>query len=103
MLFVVICEDPTPENGQISQPNTNGVYPEGSTVSFTCDYGYRLSESASSTCNATGVWNPDPPLCLKGTSNLIENMLSYYSFQNHKYSNMLRLLAKQYLYHIRFD
>ena len=57
------------------QSNMNGVYPEGSTVSFICDHGYTLSDSASSTCNARGIWNPNPPSCIEGTSNLIEKYL----------------------------
>ena len=86
-IFVVFCKDPTPENGQIIQSNINEVYLEGSTVSFTCDHGYTLSESVSSTCNGTGLWNPNPPSCIEGTSNLIDkNVCCFY---------LLNLLAKQ--------
>ena len=52
-------------NGEVNPSQSDGVYPEGLTVSFTCDEGYNLDGSESSTC-AQGSWNPEPPVCTEG-------------------------------------
>ena len=60
--FLATCTDPTPQNGQVI-PNNNGVFHEENTVSFTCNYGYKLIGGDSSTCQADGNWHPEPPTC----------------------------------------
>ena len=63
--LLATCADPTPENGQV-KPNSNGVFHEENTVSFSCSYGYNLTGEDSSTCQADGTWRPHPPTCLEG-------------------------------------
>ena len=63
MFFPATCGDPTPVNGQLHPSLADGIYPENTTVSFTCDDGLTLSGNSSSTCDAQGTWNPQPPTC----------------------------------------
>ena len=63
--LLVACRDPTPENGQISPLQPNGVYPENTTVPFVCDPGYNLIGEDSSTCQADETWDPQPPSCIE--------------------------------------
>ena len=65
--IVVNCEDPTPINGEVNPPQSDGLYPEDFTVSFTCDDGYNLDGVESSTCLADGSWSPQPPICIEGS------------------------------------
>ena len=62
--FVVTCTDSTPANGQ-AEPlgQSNGQYLVDITVFFTCDSGYSLEGSASSTCQVSGIWDPTTPTC----------------------------------------
>ena len=67
MIFLTAtCEDPTPQNGQINPLGHNGVYHENNTVFFSCDYGYKLNGTNSSTCQADGTWDPQPAICVPG-------------------------------------
>lgn len=43
--------------------NFRGVYGHGTVVTYTCSPGYRLEGEASHTCDHTGAWSDDPPLC----------------------------------------
>ncbi|KAI8485312.1 hypothetical protein Bbelb_368760 [Branchiostoma belcheri] len=52
-----------PANGQISSPDTNG----GVTVYFACDPGYTLLGSTSATCQSSGRWSDNRPICQIGT------------------------------------
>ena len=50
--------------GDVNPPNYDGIYSEGETVNFTCPYPETLLIGAeSSTCDADGAWNPEPPIC----------------------------------------
>ena len=57
------CGDPTPEFCSVTPSQADGIYSEGTSVTFTCYYGYNLTGAASSTCNSQGSWNPQPPTC----------------------------------------
>ena len=68
-MYLGTCEDPTPVNGAVIASNftiTNGQYPVGIKVSFTCDSGYNMIGSNFSSCSGNGSWNPSPPKCQKG-------------------------------------
>ena len=64
-------------NGQIhsNKPSFNGIYPFGTTLTFSCDSGYVLDTSmggsrASTYCLSTGFWSFYPPKCKKQSKNL---------------------------------
>ena len=68
-IFPEYCENPTPVNGSVNaakSPITSGYYYVGTDVSFSCDSGYNLIGSVSSTCQTNGSWNPSPPKCKQG-------------------------------------
>ena len=68
-IFIEYCEDPTPGNGSVKatkSPITTKYYYVSTTVSFTCDSGYKLNGGVSSTCQTNGLWNPSPPTCKQG-------------------------------------
>ena len=61
-VFVSIakCADISSSPGRSFTTETGGSY----TVSkFTCDNGYTLDGTISSTCDANGDWTPSLPLC----------------------------------------
>ena len=66
IFLTATCENPSPENGQINPLGHNGVYHENNTVSFTCNYGYRINGTNSSICQADGTWEPYPATCIPG-------------------------------------
>ena len=53
-----------PANGQVSLPGGTTV---GQTATYSCNTGYNLVGSSTSTCEATGqdtaAWSEDPPIC----------------------------------------
>ena len=49
-----------PDHGQV---DTSSGTTFGSTAIYTCDTGYSLSGSQTSTCGADGMWIPSKPLC----------------------------------------
>ena len=50
--------------GGVNPSAPGGVYSEGETVHFTCQYPETiLDRSNSSTCGANGAWEPQPPVC----------------------------------------
>ena len=54
------CGDPgTPVNGRRS---ISGLT-EGHTVTYTCNTGYRLSGSATRTCQSNGLWSGSSATC----------------------------------------
>ena len=63
LLLSANCGDPTPDFGSVTPLQADGIYSEGTSVSFTCYYGYNLTGTASSICNSLGSWNPQPPTC----------------------------------------
>ena len=65
-LIVANCTDPTPLYGYVDPFRRDGVYFEGETVNFTCQSAADLVGAESSTCNASGAWNPEPPICEPG-------------------------------------
>ena len=50
----------------------NDAYPINTEVSFTCDYGYFLNGSDSSTCQSTGDWDPQTPTCNKVIKSMLD-------------------------------
>ena len=80
-IFIEYCEDPTPVNGSVKatkSPITTKYYYVSTTVSFTCDSGYKLNGGVSSTCQANGLWNPSPPTCSKQGNEAIKIILPSY-------------------------
>ncbi|XP_064402629.1 uncharacterized protein LOC135348365 isoform X2 [Halichondria panicea] len=55
---IVSCVLPAPPlNGTLL--NTNSHLTEGSIITFQCDPGFSLVGAATTTCNNSGLWNPD--------------------------------------------
>ena len=66
IITAVTCEALSLSNGRLSynKPQaTNGKYPVDTTVSFTCNHGFRKTGSSSSTCQTSGSWNQQTPTC----------------------------------------
>ena len=77
----VTCVAPTITNGQTNQ-SVNGSFPFNATVSFLCNYGYKLDGSDSSTCDIYGEWSPQPARCTQGNKMYrfhIYKMLKFFS------------------------
>ena len=67
--FLKVCESVSLANGEVNynqSPVSNGIYPLNTIASFTCNNGYYLVGSKSSTCHAPNSWNNDIPTCSKG-------------------------------------
>ena len=65
---VVTCAALSLPNGQINYNKpaaNNGGYPVDTTVSFTCNHGYRRTGSASRSCQTSGNWNQQTPSCIQ--------------------------------------
>ncbi len=61
---VVRCNLPgQPINGKIKDYESyNNSLPEGSNITFFCDYGFLLIGENTSTCNSSGEWSTDPAM-----------------------------------------
>jgi len=59
-----------PANGEITScsSGTIGVGYEGDTCNFTCNTGYELtgSDTSTRTCQSDGSWSGNDALCIKG-------------------------------------
>ena len=64
-IIAVTCEDLNLENGKISYNEPPGHFVD-TVASFSCDYGFSLSGSSSSTCENSGSWNHQAPACRQG-------------------------------------
>ena len=67
--FAVICQILILDNGDNNYNGataTNEGYTVDTIVSFTCNYGYTLSGSNSTTCQNSGLWNQETPTCDQG-------------------------------------
>ena len=67
--FSATCRDPMLVNGSFNiteSPILMGYYSVGTNVTFSCDSGFILDGSNSSTCHKNGSWNPSPPTCRQG-------------------------------------
>ena len=65
------CETLSLVNGQIDYTEsalTNGEYPVDTVATFTCDFRYYLSGSESITCQTSGEWNAESPMCKSNNS-----------------------------------
>ena len=63
---IVNCPPLSLENGEVMYNTTqvsNDRLIVGTRASFTCEYGYSLSGSSSSTCNSAGNWNESTQTC----------------------------------------
>ena len=72
-------------NGSVNAtklPIVIGYYSVGTSVTFSCDSGFSLIGSSSSTCDAKGSWNPSPPTCRPGncTSSPVCKYVSYTTY-----------------------
>ena len=66
MYFAVTCENPAPANGMVNPAGlATGRYTVGSTVSFTCNSGYRVNGVETATCQDGGSWSNEPPTCIQ--------------------------------------
>ena len=68
-VFLVLCEEPTLENGHVNTTTSLvafGYYSVGTNVFFTCYSGYKLDGSNFGTCLANGSWNVSYPTCTQG-------------------------------------
>ena len=81
------CPEPTPSNGQI-QPSGSGPYPINTTISFSCNRGYNLDGSDSSTCNIYGIWDPPVPKCKQGNEKYRLGIFLFISIYLSRFSKM---------------
>ena len=59
--IVIDCGSLTnPDNGQVDTSSGTTI---GSTASYSCDTGYKLSDSSLRTCGADGEWTMSEPVC----------------------------------------
>ena len=62
LLYIALCRDLTnPDNGMASMEG-NSV---GDTATYTCNAGYELMGAEMVTCENTGEWSADPPVCTR--------------------------------------
>ena len=67
LFFAATCEDIIPEHGSIDPPPPEGGYPEGVTITFTCDENYFVSTGTTPiTCGADGSWSNPYATCYAG-------------------------------------
>uniref|UniRef100_A0A493TB19 Sushi domain-containing protein n=1 Tax=Anas platyrhynchos platyrhynchos TaxID=8840 RepID=A0A493TB19_ANAPP len=62
---IIRCPPPYIKNGK-SKSAARYIYRAGASVSFTCNPGYTLQGSPTSTCQADSRWSPPLPECKKG-------------------------------------
>ena len=64
----VTCSSLSLSNDEVSYSGSavNGEYPVNTVASFTCNSGYALSGSESSTCETSGTWNEQYQMCNQG-------------------------------------
>ena len=63
---LVTCSALILSDGGISynkSPLNNGGYPVGTVAEFSCNFGYSQSQSNSRTCQLSGMWNQQTPIC----------------------------------------
>ena len=68
-ILVPSCEELNLENGEIDYSESlmpNGRYPVTARANFTCNYGYNLNGSASSSCLDSLNWSEQIPICDQG-------------------------------------
>ena len=55
-------------NGQITYDPLllNNQHPLDSVASFECNYGYNITGPNSSTCETSGTWSQQSPMCIQG-------------------------------------
>ena len=75
---LVTCSDITVANGEVTYDvlRLNGSYPVNTVATFSCDSGFSLSGSISSTCQTSTAWifgnlEPQIPTCNLGNENII--------------------------------
>ena len=57
----VTCGTPQPpSNGRVSFGNQSPPYAEGTTVTFQCDDGLFPIDTRTTTCEQSGLWEPNP-------------------------------------------
>ena len=82
--FVVICPDLNLANGAVNYDASpvNGGYPEGTTASYSCNYGYSLSGTRTRTCHNSGNWDQQQTAtCNRSNGKLsISKLLEFYLF-----------------------
>ena len=80
--FVAICPRmDAPSNGTISYNYPSWfdqLFPENTIATFDCEYGYIISGSGSSTCQASGQWTEPLQTCNEGkrSTNLLQKLSS---------------------------
>ena len=61
-------------NGEVDydQDPVNDLYPIGTNASYRCNHGYRIEGSSSRTCQDTGTWNQQTPVCNRGKWHVLQ-------------------------------
>ena len=77
-MFLVTCSNITIENGQITP--SQSLYIINDVIHFSCDSGYNLTGSNTSTCQSSLQWEPHIPSCFQGNEKIM------------KYSDLHRVL-----------
>ena len=70
-IFLVTCPAPSLQNGELHYDSSQVFegYPVETVASFTCHDGFILSGSNSTTCQTSGDWNLETPVCNQSNEN----------------------------------
>ena len=69
MFTLATCAQLNLDNGGVTYNESmvmTDEYPVDTLASFSCDRGYNLNGSATSTCQTSGEWDQDTPTCEQG-------------------------------------
>ena len=99
--IVATCLPVSITNGEVEYhlSEVNGSYPTGTLAFFTCDDEYMRTGSLFSTCQGSGIWSPDIPLCEEGIQFLeyrihfYDILLNLYQIQKHRRSAVQLLFS----------
>ena len=67
LVILVILINTAVDCGVLTITNGQVMTPSGTTftnnATYSCDPGYNLNGAGTRTCDADGMWTPDPPVC----------------------------------------
>ena len=75
--FVVTCPALILQNGEVNYDLSQVFegYPVETVASFACNDGFMLSGSNTTTCQTSGVWSLETPVCTRSNENININLL----------------------------
>ena len=71
------CGPPEAADGVVIHPYTTTF--EGSSITFTCEYGNFPNVNITATCTGEGNWNPDPTtyMCIDANGKILSSTFIY--------------------------